>query len=333
VLHPADDIAYFFTDNIVHKLNNTSWTEAVLTLPSNLTITDAEPVGNFLAIACQPKDTTDKSVVFLWDRDSSLTTISGKIDWGEGNLLYIAMLDGVLVGVTDWYLNNIASFNEGRFVVKTAVGERSKIVRQKETPSGGAIPFSPNSLANLTTKIVRDDKMYFPVATTDGSGNTLRGVGVVDSTGGFTLHYVEEEATSIEGIFSLGNYWFIAHSNDGSINRTDDNGNYNFTSIYETRILSMGDSSRVKKLLRVTVITEPLMSGEQVVVKYKKDDDTTFATTVLTHSTTNEIQLSSEVDSNGNTLPNFREITFRLESTGGARITGLKYDYYNTETL
>ena len=47
VHHPADDIAYFFADNDVHKLDGSTWNEGggdnspVLVLPTNLIITSA----------------------------------------------------------------------------------------------------------------------------------------------------------------------------------------------------------------------------------------------------------------------------------------------------
>jgi len=74
-------------------------------------------------------------------------------------------------------------------------------------------------------------------------------------------------------------------------------------------------------------MTDALPAAGQVVLKYRKDEDTSF-TTIFTHTTDNSISHDAvNIESSGAQLPEFREIIFRIESTGNAKITGLKFKY------
>lgn len=332
LIHPTDDIAYFFTDNFVHTNNAGTWSANALTLPSNMIITDAEPVGNLLAIACRPKDAGGKSVVFLWDRDSSLSTITGKIDWGEGNLLYIAYLDGNLIGVTDYFLNDSTlNLSAGKLIIKVASGEKARTIKEIQKTADDTTSFIPNTgissdgtnvdSNSVRTKIIRDNKLYIPGAMSD-QAETWRGAIVITGDGRVTMDTVESEATSLEGMFVLGRYWFFAHSLDGSVNRTDTTYG---TAVYQSQKFTEGDAGTTKKLLGVTVTFAPLPSGASVIVKYRKDEATTW-TTIFTHTTANSIRHTARnIESSDANLPTYKEIQFRIESTGGAEITGLKF--------
>ncbi|GAH30408.1 unnamed protein product, partial [marine sediment metagenome] len=66
----------------------------------HLYITSICEFGNYLAIGAAPLSGLGGSVVYLWDRDSSLTTLSEIIDFGEGNLRVLEEIDGVLIGIS-----------------------------------------------------------------------------------------------------------------------------------------------------------------------------------------------------------------------------------------
>jgi allantoicase len=76
-------------------------------------------------------------------------------------------------------------------------------------------------------------------------------------------------------------------------------------------------------------MTEPLTTGQSVVMKYRTDtdlDDATAWTTILTHNTVGQTtHYALNIESTGGDLPNYNEIQFRLESYGGAVITGFEY--------
>ncbi len=328
VLHPADDIAYFFQDNVVHKLNNTSWTSSVLTLPSNLIIVDAEPFGNYLAIACKPvrAELANRSVVYLWDRDSSLTTISQKIDWGEGDLLWIANIGGNLIGISNVFTNLGIGIKKGEIQIRVGVDNKAHLVNRLRLDSTMAVPSKGN-------KVVTNDRLYFPGKYTI-DGITREGIWSVDRFGRITLEIVEEDINTngIQGIFKLGNFWWVAHSADGSVNRTDDQDNLTFTSIYESAInpnMELKDMLKEKQLMAVQVSFEALPTAGQVVFKYRVDSTTAWSsvTAIITEATDGavKIELAKAFDKG-------REYEFRIESTGGAVITGFKYKYEIIET-
>ena len=143
-----------------------------------------------------------------------------------------------------------------------------------------------------------------------------------------SLDFVEEGIDTanykIVSFGAAGDFWFIAHSDDGSISKTNDVATYDFDSIYETQIWNPGGSSILKKLLGVTVNFAPLPSGATVTIKYKKDAETSF-TLIGSETTADSLYLSKIVDGNGKGLPEFREIILRVEVKGAkAEITGVR---------
>ena len=83
----------------------------------------------------------------------------------------------------------------------------------------------------------------------------------------------------------------------------------------------------------ITILHEALPANGSVVVKYKKDEETSF-TTILTNTTKDSLRKSAiNIESSGVVLPTYKEITFRVESSAAVAgttgdigvITGLKY--------
>ena len=69
-------------------------------------------------------------------------------------------------------------------------------------------------------------------------------------------------------------------------------------------------------------MTEPLPAAGQVVLKYKIDAESAF-TTIFTHTTDDSLfHEANVIESSGVTLPEFRELILRIESIGGAVVTG-----------
>lgn len=322
VIHPSDDILYLFTDNKVHSLNDIAWTEDALTLPDKYKIVDVVPYGNYLAIGCTTKSASDtESIVFLWDRDSSLTTLSERVDFGDGSLLYLATLNNGLIGVVDYYVGS--STKEGRLLIKKLSGNTSVIVNEIVSDYTGA-----GAQQIERTKVISNNKLYFPY-NVPLNGDYRRGIWVVESDGRATLDFIEEEVESAtsktyEGIFLKGTSWWIAHSDDGSINVLDVNSVYSADSYYESLIFNLDDSSITKKLIGVSVMHEPLTATGEVTLKYRKDENLDSSwTTIFTNSTDDSISQDA-INISGATLPTFKEIQFQIISTGGAIITGLK---------
>jgi len=286
VHHPNDDIAYFFSDNKVHTLDNTTWSSNVLTLPDNSIITAGAALGNYLAIATSPKGASGSlysysgdSYVYLWNRNGSLATVSEKVNLGKGRVAYMAEVGGYLLVVMDYFINIFLAFTERKVIIKRISGPIAEDLRVIQVDNASSDLFE-----NVANSFSDGTKLYFPAKIING-GDTNTGIYSVDANGKLVLEIVEEDATSsnaFQGIYKAAGEWWIAHSNDGSVNRTDNNGVYGYTSVYESLILNGGDSSQTKKLLGVTVTTEPMPVNGTVVLKYRKDEETSW-TQIFSH--------------------------------------------------
>ena len=322
VHHRADDRAYFFIDNKVYRLNDTTWEGVVLTLPDNLEISACCEYGNYLAIGCTSKlSLRKKSTVYLWDRDSSLETVSQRIDFGSGELKHLANLNNKLVGVVDYLLDNFYGLNNGKLIIKIASGNFSLPLKELNSDA---------TFANVVSKdnVVEDNKLYIPLKATL-NGDTRLGIWVIDEFGTMTIDTLEDSAISYQGIYKIGKMWLFAHSGDGSIDRTSISG-YTDTSIYETLVFNAGDSSLSKKLIGVTVTTEKLPAAGQIVLKYRINGATSW-TTIFTNTEDDSIEHSAiNIESLGANLPVYKEIEFQVLSTGGAVFTGL---YFQSEII
>jgi len=352
VHHPSDDILYFFYDDKVGLVNDTTPDADVgLGLPDDWHITAACAYGDYLAIAMVSQKYFSngksqyylKNKVFLWDRDTSNVVLSEVIDFGEGRIVHMAELDGKLIAVVDEYATEDVGLGRGKVVIKEKFGKTSKVLNYLEvdtnTSQTGANVYTNSVLPG--NSVIHNNKLYFACIPVKGSDNRM-GIWSTDTNGRLDLFLVEEDASSsIENIFKMGNVWWIAHSGDGSIQRTDDAAAYSTTtthgslpSVYES-LVNLGDSrlnsGKKKKMFRVGVFTEALPAAGIVNLWYKKDEETTW-TQIFTNTTDNSTSyFAINQESNSNApLPEFYDVQLRVESIGGAVITGI---YMESEVI
>lgn len=337
----ADDNLYLFYNNKVVRVSPAlAVTDDVLdNLPSDMRITSACRWGSYIAIgmAYGTSNTaipSGVSKVFIWDMVTS-TTVNDVVDWGEGALRVLGNIEGRLVGVSDKFLTNPISLGKGAMVVRmwagaTAVVQKEVVANQLVTADSSTVTRFPRSV------VIKDNKMYWAASVPFGASTATEStyhLGIwsfgrkdINSNFALSLDYVEEGVSSsnffINSFGNAGNYWFINHSADGSVTKTDDAANYTHTSVYEK---VFGNGKQTNKLIGVSVMTDYLPTAGQVVLKYKKDEETSF-TTIFTNTTDNSLRRSAiNIESSGATLPTYKKIRFRIESTGGAVITGLSF--------
>lgn len=335
----ADDNLYMFYNNKVVRVNaaGTATDDVFAGIPSDMRITSVTRYGTYIAIGCAYGTSATatplgRSQVFLWDMVNTVTAFD-IVDWGEGALMCLGNVEGRLCGVTDNGLSSSLGLSKGSMVVRMWAGGTPQVMKEivaNQTVTLGRF---------LNEVVVKNNKMYWVASVPFNQSTTTESTfhlgvwvfGRKNANSDFTLALDQiEEAidTSNYKIVSFGNagnLWYINHSNDGSITKTDDSANYTYTSIYESPILDLEDSSLTKKLLGVTVRFASLPAAGQVVLKYRKDEEASY-TTIFTHTTDDSISHASvNIESSGATLPQFKEIQFRIESTGNAEITGLKF--------
>ena len=333
IVHSKDDLLYMPYNvsgqgKIARKNADASWTAAAITLPTAMSITSICEYGNYIAIACEPRY-FGKSIVYLWDRDSSLTTLSESIDFGVGNIKVIEEIDGYLIGVSLVSSSDNVFFP--KIVFRRYSGGGAQVFKELYASSAVSIALKGGQKYN--------NRLYFLAGITI-AGNTYQGVWAVGRssvTNEFAVYLSHDPALSggsaINSLTSfklIGDIMFIVY-NDGAdkMSKTNDSptiaSGYNISSIYESQIFDSGDPSKKKDLIGVTVFYDALPDNGQVVLKYKKDADTSW-TTIFTDATDDAISHSAvNIESSGEKITDIKEIRLRIESTGGAEITGFSF--------
>src|SRR3990167_171238 len=357
LVHSKDNLAYFpyyvtasniTTPYIGRFTTGFSLTAQALIMPTEFLVSDICEYGNNIAVGLRSKGVGGRSVVYIWNRDATLATLSESIDWGNENLHMIEELDGELIGLSS---SDVSGTNFA-----------PKLIFKRWASGVGAIPFLTITLGPTTSLVTygpstglhtqgliskqkRNNRIYFMMSC-EVDGVQLDGVFSIgrseEGSWVFSLDRLLNNDTAITsaqpmGFDLLGDYMTVAYKDNSvySVRRTNNDGNFSATSIIESVIFNNvndgvnvigGDSSIFKKLEKFTIMTKPLAAGEQVVVKLKKDEETSFATTVLTHSTDDKISKTAVNDSTGSTLPEYQELTIRIESIGGAEVTGYKLE-------
>ena len=339
----ADDNLYMFYNNKVVRVTpaGVATDDVCQAIPSDMRITSACRWGNYLAIACAygtsaTATPSGRSQVFLWNMLTD-TTVDDVLDFGEGALQIIGNIEGRIVGVSSESLEKSVAADDlsvggGSMVVRLWSGGIPKII--KEVKANRVVTLG----RFIRDVVIKDNRMYWvasiPFGTSTATESTFKlgiwGFGRKNSASEFalSLEYIEDGIDTsnwkIPSFGNAGNYWFINHSNDGSISKTDDTANYTTTSVYETQVF--GNGSNQLKLVGVCLQTEKQPSGGQTIIKYKKDGETTW-TTISTNTTDNVLFHKAIKMPNGDNLPHYRELELRFESTGGTIITGYSFKY------
>lgn len=319
VVHPRTGAAYFFNGNNVYEVDPSStWVGLVQSLPSNMIITSAAPVGNNLAIGAAPINTYDKSSVYLWDLSvtSSPTSInfSESVDWGTGQIAHLAQIFGTLVGVSNEQIDHDYGVNRGRMVARIYSGVIAQEVNYITADNLAALPIAP-------TYYTDGEKLFYP-ASIPFKTDTRIGIWSIDRSGNFAIEAVgptAEAGQRITGLFRLGKAWFVTFL-DGNVYRTNDQNSHTVSSILETVVY--GDRINSSQFVGGTVSFEALTSGQSVTLKYKLPEDTSW-TLMGTQSTAGQRQLQV-LGTSLKVPPRFTEYQFRIESLG-AIITGLSW--------
>lgn len=328
VHHKADDIAYFFSDNLVHKLNGASWSGSVLTLPTNMKIIGGASYGNYLAIVCSPLEMgSTNSVMYLWDRDSSLTTLTAKIDLGMGEAVHVCESEdgGVWITQRTTGISGTTSINNS-VTVKYYNGALETL----DIPMGMAVDyFSTFSLSGNSWE--ERNVFYFPAKViTTGATETRHLIFAAKRMGGQIRLVADQEITgvtqSINGIFSVGGIWLVSYNTAAQSLIQRVSGLFQ-TGTYESKVFDSGDASVTKKLIGVTVMTSPMPINSTCSLYYRKDEETAW-TLIFTKTATAAGSISHSainIESSGANLPQYKEIQFKMTSTVGAEITAFNF--------
>lgn len=323
VIAKDDNLYLPYNNKLARVTSGGTVNDAVLTLPTNFKITSICNFNNYLAIACAPISTFNgTSKVFLWNLTS--TDVQEAIDWGEGELRVLETIEGMLIGVTDRYLNNATGAGRGSMIIQGYSGGVPQVLKEVFTQAlvGKTMPIS---------KATKNNRVFFAAKIMTNSAGTEYNEGIwsfgrknVNYPYTLTLDLIDENINT-SGIQSFGqaaNYFFIAHSGDGSVDKTNDSATYTFTSTLETQIFNFGDAFSTKRLESVRISFPKLLSGTTYTVKYKVDGATSW-TTIGTYNTVDTLSKTFlQIESSDANFASGKEFQFQFSSTGGGEITG-----------
>ncbi len=342
--------AYGWNGQKIYKINvgdysSTQTITEMLEIPSDQTIVDFLDYGNLAVIVCT--STTNESLMYIWDGVTT-TTFYDIVKIGRGTVSGGVNLDGIITVVIE---------SNGSVIIKQYDQVDLKTVytyRTKPAVSG-------KNPVNLTRIREYNGYMYILGITSrpdDVGGASYVGDPVVFRYGSKTafvpnsfciykyFDYVQtdpanlitdlilHEATTSVHTYGPSIFALVTEDNGGNImvevNEIQTNSAKNVDQeegIIETGIYTL-DASILKALKSVNVQLSALPAAGKVVVKIKTDANSTW-TTIATNTTDDTISNTSvNIESSGVNLPEFREIAFRIELSGGAEITRLigKYE-------
>ena len=306
VHHPADDNLYFFLDNKVYSTDDGATPTLGLTLPNNFVITSGTPSGDYLLIAGYNSKTSE-SVVYWWDRDSSLTTVTAKniLDLGVANL--VARINNVPIAIA---LAPIGSESELR-VYSLTLGGATLVNRFKATS------------ITLGGRHEYDERTYFGINILRGAV-ALRGIAAVDENGNVTIEYGVNDAVS--DVYAVTYFQgagvaraFVSTSDNNSYNTS---GNFGDASILETRFVRAERLTDFVDLVGATVYTKPLPANASVTLKFRTKETDSW-TTLKTWDTDGEIAHSVAKMALENPFDAVPEVQFRIELVGSMDLNGV----------
>jgi hypothetical protein len=321
-----EDYLYLpYNNKIWRATDATTFSDSYLTVPSNFKITSLTAYGKYIAIACAPISTYNgNSKVFLWNGRS--TEVQEAIDWGEGELRILETIEGYLVGVTDRYLNNATGAGRGSMIIQMYSGGTPQVVKEVFT----------QALTNKTIpiqKAVKNNRLFFAAKIMTNSAGTTYNEGIwsfgrknVGYPFALNLDIIDEnvDTDGIQAIGSAANYFFITHSGDGSIDKTNDAATYAFSSTYESQIIDFGDVANDKTLLALKVSFRKMASGESITANYRVDGATSW-TLIGTYDTDDSLSHTFvNIEASGTPFASGREYEFQIISTGGAEILDIR---------
>lgn len=354
----SDDLLLMPYDNKIAKKDgpgsgpSDGWTDAALILPADRVITDLiELDSNTVAVATRPKLPFGKSIVYLWDKVN--VDPADAIDFGDGDLNILDLIEGALTGVMQTTSNS--ALNYKLYVKQWISGKTASTLLEipSEAPGGAG---SLILLHGNHTKIRDNNRIYFGLKIVL-DGITYYQMAVIGrKTRAYPLAFslaqkVDNDTaiTAIDGASKVGDFFFVAHNANGSVNRNDESPGFVNTAVFISQKINgerqNPDFARQWKTLKMAGVILNSLAGvgdaATTSLYVRKDGESTW-TLVRTYEDTDmgfeagktadgkdfgkciEFQFKLEVKGNGNdSLGEVIAIPFAYEVNGG-KLLGLK---------
>lgn len=313
-VHPEDNILYGVVGNTIFKYvgGTDTFSEHDSILPADVTYTSITDYGSYLAISGY-KD--NKSIVYLWGRDTTLNTLQGVIDFGTGRLKIIENMGNTLVGIMS--PNASSTVKSPKIFIKQWAGGAVDTIKVIPTSSYTNIPNTRTKSKGVLYFSDSNEYIYALGLNKNNQWALSKYCDVGISNSNITSIVAYDDILQITGS-ATPNYARIINPN----------GTFTETAVYKTSInpnMYIEDRYEDKQLDGVYIAYTGASSGN-LVVKYSVDGSA--MTTIISESneTGEKIKFTS-AENDGKPFINGREFQFQIESTGGAKIKELGYYY------
>lgn len=323
ITHSKDGKMYFATDNKIHTVDSTGAAGSLaLTLPNaNYRVTSLAEQGNYLNIVGYDVKSGESSSL-LWDRDTSVVDLTESYGLGRDTVIHNSVLLGQPFTVQVRSDSSNSSFQEKPvLVIKYLNGAKYDTLYE--------FPISSLSTAvnMIGAKYQSLDRFYFTAKVQfDGEASARNICFCLDYKGRLTIAQnvaIDTGTNPVSGVLRNGEaFWFGAGS-DGAWNTTT---TYTTISSYETNDIRANSLAMNLDFQDAIVSCEPLPASGQILLKARKNEETTF-TTIATFTKTSRSKFRITAMKAKNLLAglnNAKQVRFRLESTVGAVITGFQ---------
>lgn len=332
-VHPSDKKLYGVIGQSIFQYDGSTFNKTgsgiSLTLPNDYECTGLTSYGDYLAIGMRSLRGNGNSYVYLWDRQLTLIDANTCIDFGEGNLLVLENLNESLFAVIQPQ-NTIAT----TFTYKVKIRQYSG--GSVETIKSIVLPSSINVATAVKAK--NEEKLYFGFA-----GDDCLYVFGKNKAGNYILNkhrYFFNTVTigsSLSGLSIIGDIIWAGFTTVGGVytfmrskvlSHLGENATYSSTSIYKTTInpsMNIEDRYKHKQLISVRISFTGASYGTTG-VKYSVDGSN-FTSVISQSNTAGELVWEAFKQADGADFLSGREFQFKLESSGGAQIKEIAYQY------
>lgn len=319
-VHTEDNILYIVIGNTITSWNGTSLVTTTTILPANMEATSICDYGAYLAIAMRSQRMAGSSYVYLWGRDTTINTLQGVVDFGEGDLRIIENLDNILIGIMTPH-NGMSTALQNKIIAKGYAGGAVETLKSiniatantlstRKVKNGGKIYFS----------LTGDDAIYAFGKNKEGRYIITKDKYLFNGTTGGTFVSLSMLGDILWRAFFVSGGAFTLMRSVAST--------FASTSLYRTTInpkMVAIDRGADKQLIAVRISYTGASSGTTV-LKYAVDGGS-FNTIISDTNSTGEKVTEATKQNDQEEFLTGREFQFQVECSGGSQIKEIYYEY------
>lgn len=330
IVHPLDNKLYMAIGKTIFVWDGSAATVTTASFTTPYQIIGCTYYGTYLAVACIKGD--GKSIVYLWGRDTTVTTAQDSIEFGDDKICFITNLNGLLIGVSS--RSSSATYLDPKIKVRALIGREAVLVKE-------LLVTSYLSISNMY--VVWKDVIYFlnqaqssPYGTLFTISKNKKGEIVLGQA--YTTQYEGETSNYTYSFWNIHDYFFFGNIN-GKVMRTYDSPPlYNVTDSTYTFPINVGmyESDRAKlKTISSVYVKAYANSAGYGTLKLEVSMDGGAYTTIFSEASPsgkNAYVVEALGDSVGDALGEGRDIQFKVTFDQGIDIVELGYDYEEVST-